>query len=156
MLVSSLRAPGLLLFVMAVFVVAASGCTDAESARPAAGADAAVPSYAAPSGAPVFCADLAATTHLTDIPEAVGRLTADPRDVEAGLALTAAMAELDAVIDRVRVTVGFRELDTSLEVLVGALEHARDGSTTEAVRTAISTGLDDVGRKTQAVCGFPS
>ena len=80
MLGSGLRILGLLLFVMA-----ASGCTDAGSARPAAHADAAVPSYAAPSGAPSFCADLAGTTHLTDIPEAVGRLTADPRDVEAAL-----------------------------------------------------------------------
>jgi hypothetical protein len=41
-------------------------------------------------------------------------------------------------------------------VVVGALGQARDGSLTDAVRTAISTGLDDVGRQVQPVCDFPT
>jgi hypothetical protein len=115
-----------------------------------------VQSYAPPSGAPGFCSTLAGSTHLTDLPEAVGTLTADPKDIEATLALTAAISELGDVLDGVREGVGFLELDTSLELLAAALRQAREGPLTDAVRTAISTGLDDVGRQVQPVCGFPT
>jgi hypothetical protein len=115
-----------------------------------------VRSYASPSGAPGFCAALAGTTKLTGLPLAVGTLTADPTDVEAGLALTAVIDELQVVLDEVRAESGFLPLDAALEGLTGALREAREGSLTDALRTAISAGLEDVGRLAQPVCGFPT
>ena len=48
-----------------------------------------------------------------------------------------------------------RPSGASLEELVAALRTARDGRLTDAVRTSIGTGLDDVGRQVQPVCDFP-
>jgi hypothetical protein len=119
-------------------------------------ADVAVRSYVPLAGAPGFCAGLADSVHLTDIPEAVGTLTADPKDVEATLALTAAIDELTTARDAVRAGHGFLALDTALEQLATALRAARDGALSDAVGTAISSGLDDVGRLVQPACGFPT
>jgi hypothetical protein len=144
--------PGLLVLLVA----GTAGCSTPDATASVERADVAVRSYAPPSGAPDFCAVLAGSSHLTDVPSAVGTLTADPEDIEAGLALTAAIGELKDVLDGVRAHSGFVELDSSLEQLAGALRDAREGPMTDAVRTAISTGLDDVGRQVQPVCGFPA
>ena len=47
-------------------------------------------------------------------------------------------------------------LDRSADALVTTLRDARDGRLTETVRIAITEGLDDVGRRVQAVCDFPT
>jgi hypothetical protein len=144
--------PGLLVLLVA----GAGGCSTPGATASLERADVAVRSYAPPSGAPGFCTALAGSTHLTDVPSAVGTLTADPEDIEAGLALTAVIGELTDVLDGVRAHPGFLELGRSLEQLAGALREAREGPLTDAVRTAITTALDDVGRQVQPVCGFPA
>ncbi|TFV89889.1 hypothetical protein [Blastococcus sp. CT_GayMR16] len=140
-----------------VSTVALAGCLAEESAPPPAPrADVAVLTYAPPSGAPDFCTALAGSTHLTDLPRAVGTLVAQPGDVAAALVLTGAITELDDVLDVVRRQPGFLVLDRSLEDLGGALREARDGPLTEVVREAISDGLDDIGDYVQPVCDFPT
>jgi hypothetical protein len=137
-------------------LVATAGCTTAGSASRAQLADVAVPSYAPPSGAPNFCATLAGTTHLTGLPVVLGTLTTQPEDVGARLELTAAADELQQVLDQVSVQTGGGALFGSLKQLVAALREARDTPLTDQIRTQISTGLDDVGRRAQAACRFPS
>ena len=60
------------------------------------------------------------------------------------------------MLDDVRTHPGLLALDRSLEQLAGALRKAGDGLLTDAVRTAIRTGLDDVGQQVQPVCDFPT
>jgi hypothetical protein len=151
-LIGRLRVLGLAFLL----VVGTAACA-AEDAEPqVTRADVAVRSYTPPSGAPGFCAALAASTHLSGLPEALGTLTADPNDVEATLALTSAIDELQDVLDEVRARPGFLALDRSLARLADAVREARDGPLTDAVRTAIGTGLDDVGHRVQPVCDFPA
>lgn len=137
-------------------LVALAGCTTADDGPAVPRADAAVPSYAAPSGAPAICAELAGTTHLAGLPVAVGTLTAQPEDVGAKLEITAAIDELTGVLDKAGHRPGLAALDRSVRDLVEVLRDARDARLTDAVRTEISTGLDDVGLRAQAFCGFPS
>lgn len=148
-----LRGIGLLFSVSAV-----AACTPAATAVTprAERADVAVPSYAPPSGTPEFCALLAGTTRLTDVPAALGTLAADPGDIEAGLTMSAAIDELQGVVDRVPVRAGYLAVGTSLEQLITSLRTARDGQLTDSVRTSISMDLDEVGRQAQTLCGFPT
>jgi hypothetical protein len=134
-------------------LVAAAGCTSPDATPGVERADAAVPDYAPPSGTPTFCTELAGTTHLAGLSTTVGILTADPDDVESGLELTAAADELQAVLDDVRDRPAMR---ASLHELVDALRRAQGGRLTDAARVAITTGLDEVGREAQAICGFPA
>ena len=137
-------------------VVGIAGCGGSDDEPQVVRADVAVRSYTPPSGAPGFCAALAGSTHLTRLPEALGTLTADPNDVEATLALTSAIGELQDVLDEVRSGPGFLALDRSLAELTDAVREARDGPLTDAVRAAISDALDDVGQRAQPVCDFPT
>jgi hypothetical protein len=146
-----LRVLGLL-----VPLVGLAACTTAAAEPQLTRADVAVRSYAPPTGAPDFCAVLAGSTQLTGLPEALGTLTADPKDVEATLALTSAIDELHEVLDEVRTRPGFLALDEALQQLADALREARDGALTDAVRTLIADGLDDVGHQVQPVCDFPT
>jgi hypothetical protein len=138
-------------------LIALAGCASTPTPAPEVQlADVAVPSYAPPSGAPDFCAALAGTTHLTGLPVVLGTLTTQPEDVGARLELTAAADELQQVLDQVSARTGTGALVGSLKKLVAALRVARDTSLTDQIRTRISTGLDDVGRRVQAACAFPS
>jgi hypothetical protein len=138
-------------------LIVVTGCLSHPSAAPEVQrADVAVPSYAPPSGAPGFCAALAGTTHLTALAPAVGTLTSQPEDVGAQLELAAAADELQHVLDQASTRPGADALAGSLRDLVAALRKARDSHLTDQLRTEIRTGLDDVGRRAQAVCGFPS
>jgi hypothetical protein len=148
------RALGLL--VLPGVVLAAAACTGDGPPSRGEPAGAAVQSYAPPSGAPGYCASLADTTHLTDVPVALGTLTARPGDVEAKLALRAAVDDLQAVGEEVPRTAGSAELGTALDALVAALDRAERGPITDSVRSAVGTGLDDLGRLVQPVCDFPA
>jgi hypothetical protein len=148
------RALGLL--VLPGVVLAATACTGENPRARAQPAGAAVQSYAAPSGAPGYCESLATTTHLTEVPVALGTLTARPGDVEAKLALRAAVDELQAVGEQVSQNARTAELGTALDDLVAALDRAEGGPITDSVRSAVSTGLDEVGRLVQPVCDFPA
>jgi hypothetical protein len=147
--------PGRLLGLLIVLLGTAAGCTSAEATSQATRADVAVASYVPPAGAPAYCARLAAATHLTDLPAAVGVLTAEPGDVETRLGLGAAIEELRSVLLEVRYAGGQSELDSSLAELVDALQQAGRGPVTDSVRAAIVHGLDDVGTRVQPLCGFP-
>jgi hypothetical protein len=137
-------------------LVAMAGCASADKPPPVPRADEAVPSYAPPSGAPALCAALAGTTHLTGLPAAVGTLATRPGDVAAKLELTAAVDELQGMLDDFDDRPDLTELSSALEALTGALRDAREAPLTDEVRSKISTELDDVGLRAQAVCGFPS
>ena len=152
MLFGRLRVVGLLFLLVAC----TAACTGSDAELQVTRADVAVRSYTPPSGAPGFCAALAGSTHLSRLPEALGTLTADPDDVEATLALTSAIGELQDVLDEVRDRSGFLALDRALAQLTNAIRDARDGPLTDAVRAAIGTGLDDVGHQVQPVCDFPT
>ena len=138
-----------LLFPLAVVV----GCTSPDQAPRAQRADVAVPSYAPSLGTPTVCAALAGTTHLDRLPTVIGTLIAQPRDVGAGLELTAVIDELKRVLDAATDQTALRG---SLEQLLGALREARDEPLTDAVGTRISSGLDQLGSRAQSLCGFPS
>jgi len=147
-----LRDLGLLFLLLAGI----AACTDTELPAAAPRVDVAVQAYTPPSSAPGFCADLADSSRLPHLPEAVGTLIAEPGEVEATLVLTGAITELEGLLDDIREGPGFLALDRSADELVSRLREARDGRLTETVRIAITDGLDDVGRRVQAVCDFPT
>ena len=138
-----------------LLLTATAGCTSAGATAPPTRADVAVASYSPPAGAPGFCARLAASTRLTDLPSAIGVLTAEPGDIEANLDLDAAIEELRAVLEEVRSGAGQIKVETSIEELVEALRRAGQGPVTDTVRTAIVHGLDDVGARVPPICRFP-
>ena len=152
MLTRRLRDLGLLLLLLAGI----AACTQGEVPSTAPQIDVAVQAYTPPSTAPGFCAGLADSSQLPRLPEAVGTLIAEPGEVEATLVLTGAITELEGLLDDIREGPGFVALDRSTDALVTTLRHARDGRLTEMVRIAITEGLDDVGRRVQAVCDFPT
>lgn len=144
--------------VLGLLVVlgATAGCS-AEAEQPSRlAADVAVAAYEPAAGAPHFCALLAASTHLTGLPGAVGSMAAESRTVEAQLDLSAGIAELRAVLDDVRSETGYTDVETVLQDLVVSLTSAIQGPLTDVVRVAISDGLDAVGRRVQPVCTFPT
>jgi hypothetical protein len=147
-----LRDLGLLLLLLAGI----AACTQGEVPSTAPQIDVAVQAYTPPSTAPGFCTGLADSSQLPQLPEAVGTLIAEPGEVEATLVLTGAITELEGLLDDIREGPGFVALDRSAEALVTTLRDARDGRLTETVRIAITEGLDDVGRRVQAVCDFPT
>jgi hypothetical protein len=147
-----LRDLGLLFLLLAGI----AACTHAETPPAAPRIDVAVQAYTPPSTAPGFCAGLADSSQLPQLPEAVGTLIAEPGEVEASLVLTGAITELEGLLDDIREGPGFVALDRSADALVTTLRSARDGRLTEMVRIAITEGLDDVGRRVQAVCDFPT
>ena len=145
-------------FGLVVAVAGVAGCTHSATDMPSreGRAGVAVPSYAPPAGTPDFCGLLAGTTSLTAVPAALGMLAADADVVEARLTLSAAIDELQGVLDHVPPRGGNLAVGTSLEQLITALLRARDRRLTDDLRTSISTGLDDVGRQAQTACGFPT
>ena len=152
MLTRRLRDLGLLLLLLAGI----AACTQGEVPSTAPQIDVAVQAYTPPSTAPGFCTGLADSSQLPQLPEAVGTLIAEPGEVEATLVLTGAITELEGLLDDIREGPGFVALDRSADALVTTLRDARDGRLTETVRIAITEGLDDVGRRVQAVCDFPT
>ena len=152
MLTRRLRDLSLLLLLLAGI----AACTQGEVPSTAPQIDVAVQAYTPPSTAPGFCTGLADSSQLPQLPEAVGTLIAEPGEVEATLVLTGAITELEGLLDDIREGPGFVALDRSADALVTTLRHARDGRLTEMVRIAITEGLDDVSRRVQAVCDFPT
>lgn len=151
MLIRRSRVLGLL-----VLLGATTACSGAEAQPWIDRTHAAVQSYAPPSGAPGYCTLLAGSTHLVGIPVAIGTLTARPGDVEAKLALSAAVGDLRAVGEEVARDAGTAALGAALDDLTAALTRAEAGPITDSVRSAVSTGLDDVGLLVQPVCDFPT
>ena len=147
-----LRDLGLLFLLLAGL----AACTPAETSPAVPHVGVAVQAYTPPTEAPDFCVGLAESHQLSHLAEAVGTLIARPGDVEASLVLTGAISELRGLLDDVRMSPGFLALDRSVDGLVAALRESRDGRLTETVRIAITRGLDDVGRRVQAVCDFPT
>jgi hypothetical protein len=147
-----LRDLGLLLLLLAGI----AACTQGEVPSTAPQIDVAVQAYTPPSAAPGFCAGLADSRQLPQVPQAVGTLVAEPGEVEATLVLTGAITELEDMLDDIRERPGFLALDRSVDELVTTLRKARDGRVTEAVRVAITEGLDDIGHRVQSVCDFPT
>jgi hypothetical protein len=152
MLFGRFRLPGLGVLLLC----ATAGCTSAETDSGFARAEVAVPSYAAPESAPAFCARLAEGTDLIRVPGAMGVLTVTPQDVEATLVLSDAVTEVRGLLDAVREDGGHPQIEAAVDRLVAALQDTTSGSVTDTVRTAVVTGLDEVGRRVQPLCGFPA
>jgi hypothetical protein len=133
-----------------------TACSGAQTQPSVERTDVAVQSYAPPAGAPGYCTLLAGSPHLVGLPVAIGTLTARPGDVEAKLALSAAVGDLRAVGEEVARDDGTAALGAALDELTAALARAEAGPLTDAVRTAVSTGLDDVGLLVQPACDFPT
>jgi hypothetical protein len=135
-------------------LLAATACTDSDPQVAATRIDVAVQSYAPDEGVPGWCATLAGSTHLTDIAAAIGTLTAREGDVEAKLALAAAVDDVRAVADEIAGG-GQVDLAAAFDRLSKALTRAKDGPLTDASRAAVVTALDEAGRLVQPVCEFP-
>ena len=151
MLIGRLRVLGLL-----VPLLATTACTagDPETAA-VSRVDVAVQSYSPAEGVPVWCVRLARSPNLTGIPAAIGALTAREGDVEAKLALAAAVDDVEAVAAEIPES-GQADLAGAFDRLGTALRQAQDGPLTESARAAVSTALNDVGRLVQPVCEFPA
>jgi hypothetical protein len=149
-LIGRLRVLGLL-----VPLVASAACTgDATQKDDVIPVDVAVQSYAAAEGVPGWCTRLARSTHLTDVPAAIGTLTARHDDVEAKLALAAAADDVEAVA--AEIPEGAQtDVTGALDRLAAALAQAADGPLTIVARDAVSGALDDLGRLVQPLCEFP-
>lgn len=115
----------------------------------------ALPSYTPPVGAPGFCTLLADSTRLTRIPTAVGTLAARPDDGVALGDLTAAVTELQIVLDEIVGTDRYAQLEATLHDLTAALSEATDEPVTEGAWRRIGRGLDDLGAQVQPLCEFP-
>ena len=151
MSIGRLRVLGLL-----VPLFAATACTsDGPETAAVSRVDVAVQNYSPAEGVPAWCARLAGSPHLTGIPAAIGALTAREGDVEAKLALAAAVDDLEAVA--AEIPEGAQtDIAAALDGLAVSLTQATDGPLTDSVRAAVTTGLDDVGRLVQPICEFPT
>ncbi len=152
MFLGRLRLPGLLILLL----LAITGCSSADAGAPRLPPDAAVASYVPPAGAPSFCSTLARGGDLVGVSRAMGVRTVAPQDVEATLALSGAITELRGVLGDMKSQGSPHGLEASVENLVNVLQQARDGTVTDALRTAVVSGLDDVGSRLQPICGFPT
>jgi hypothetical protein len=141
--------------IPALLLAAVVGCTSADGARPAPGAGGAQPSYVVPDGAPGFCEQLASATELTELPTSIAVLVTGP-DVEARTQVSKAIRELRAVLADARDVAGQEGVAAALDELVTVLTQLSGGVVTDAVRAAVSTGLEQVGAQTQPVCEFPT
>ena len=149
--------------LLALTAVALAGCTsgptpDTGSAAAAAAAEAGdgLGSWRPPEGAPAFCETLAASEHLDRIPDAIGRLVADPADTRDAWRLTQSTGDLQEVRDAVRGDAGHEQLEAALDDLIDALTVAASGPVEEATGERIAAGLQAVGSYVQPVCEFPS
>lgn len=109
-----------------------------------------------PADAPAFCSVLAGARHVTDIPEAVGTLVADPTDTQQAWRLAQSTGELREARDAVRRGSGPAELAAALDDLVDALALAAAGPLDAGTKHRIADGLAAVGRHAQPSCEFPT
>ena len=133
-----------------------TACTSHASAPPEPSGTAALPGYDAPSGAPAFCALLAGSTHLAQVPSALGTLAVDPSDPAARQVLAAAVDDLRAVLDDVRSDVAHADLETAVEDLVGTLTEAAGGRLGDGTGEVVGAALTAIGEQAQPVCEFPT
>lgn len=133
-----------------------TACTSQASAPPEPSGIAALPSYEAPSGAPGFCTLLAGSTHLAQVPSALGTLTVDPSDPAARQVLAAAVDDLRAVLDNVRSDVAHADLESAVEDLVGTLTAASGGRLDDGTGEAVGAALTTIGEQAQPACEYPT
>lgn len=133
-----------------------TACTSRASAPPEPTGAAALPGYDAPYGAPGFCTLLAGSTHLAQVPSALGALTVDPADPAARQVLAAAVDDLRLVLDDVRPDVTYAELETAVEDLVAALTEASGGRLADGIGEAVGAALTTIGEQAQPACEFPT
>ena len=117
---------------------------------------AALPSYVAPAQAPGFCDLLARSTHLTTLPAALGRLSANPQDADARREVAGAVTDLRPVLDDVRYAVEYADLETAVENLVAALTDVSGGRLRDDVGARVSSALATLGELAQPACEFPT
>jgi hypothetical protein len=141
----------------ALLYVSLTGCSGA-GAPPAERTPEAVvgalAQWSPPADAPRFCAVLARAEHVDDVPEALGRLLAEPTDAEPASLLTRTGAELRTARDAVRWEVGYEDLAADLTDVVDALTVAASGAVDQVVIERIATGLAAVGGQVQGVCEY--
>lgn len=154
MLLGRLRLSGL--GILLLLATAACSSADAGAVTPPVPEDAAVASYTPPAGAPGFCTTLASGSELPAVSDAMGMLAVAPSDVGAKVTLGNAITELRGVLREMQSQGGPLEVEASVEKLVTALQQAKNGIVTDAVRTAVVAGLDDVASGVQPICGFPT
>ncbi|MGY1804206.1 hypothetical protein ACI78T_13100 [Blastococcus sp. SYSU D00922] len=153
MLLGRLRLVGLLALLAGPVVGCTGSLDEGSTAQPA---NVAVPSYEPAETAPEYCSSLADSSHLTEVPVAMGVLAGERGDVGAELDLTGAIDELRTVQEQVRDAGGSLRLEAAIDDLVESLTAARDRGVTSAMRDDVSTALDDLGRLVQPACRFPS
>ena len=133
-----------------------SACTSNASTPPEASGAPALHGYEAPSGAPGFCALFADSTHLRAIPLALGALGVDVDDAGARQQLADAIVDLRAVLDDVRYSVEYADLETAVEALIAALTEAAGGRVSADLSDTVAGSLTDVAGQAQPACEFPT
>ena len=141
--------------ILLTLVMAVAGCDAAPAPARAQGA-VAVPAYEAPRQAPGFCTRLAASTHLTRIPTAVGRLVVDPQNAAAVGDLKGAITELRAVLEDLRQDGPDGDLAVNVEELIAAVSAATTRPVDAGLRNRLSARLDVLGSAVQPLCEFPT
>jgi hypothetical protein len=141
---------------LVVAVGLTTGCTAPAEAPAPPGGEPAVAAYRAPAGAPAFCARLAGSTRVTDVPLAIGRLTADPGNRHAVAQLRYAGGDLEAVLADVSGQDRYDDVAVGLEDLLAALHSATVNPVDDALGTRIVDRLAAVGTLVQPVCEFPT
>jgi hypothetical protein len=117
---------------------------------------AALPTYVAPAEAPGFCELLARSTHLSNLPDVLGRLSVDPQDAEARQEVAGAVTELRPVLDDVRYAVQYADLETAVENLVETLTEVSGGRLRDDVGERVGSALTSLGELAQPACEFPT
>jgi hypothetical protein len=151
MLIRGVSGLGLLTLVVAV-----AGCSGSAPSPVRGGAAVAVPGYDAPPQAPDFCAGLAGSTHLAEIPAAVGQLAVDQDSASAVGELEGAIADLEVVLDDVADDDGNADLTAALEDLLASVHAATRNPVDDGLRDRLSSRLDALGDAVQPQCEFPT
>ena len=147
---------GLALLCLSLAACTGSQAPPADRAGEFEPAVAGLAEWRAPDDAPEFCTVLAEAEHVDEIPDAVGRLLADPSDTQQAWRLTQSSGELQEARDVAREESGHADLAAALDDLVEVLTLAAPGPVDERMSERIADGLAAVGRYAQPACEFPT
>lgn len=108
------------------------------------------------AAAPRWCDQLSGSRSIAALPEDLGRLTVDPRDLVAQEDIGQARTDLRGLLGALRADHAPTAATTALEDLVAALGTVTDAHPAPDTTNRIGTDLTAAGRAVQAVCEFPT
>jgi hypothetical protein len=142
--------------LLAVSLTGCAGSATPTAVRTSEPAAAGLAAWQPPADAPPFCAVLARAVHVEDLPEALGRLLADPTDAQSVSELKKTIPELRAARDAVRWEAGHEDLAVALDDVAKALTAAVSGAVDQPLVQQIADELAAIGGSVQPVCEYPA